>query len=193
MRVDELPSMTILSINREGPSITIRGRFDRLDGLRESGWFWPGPGRYLFADLEGLDRNTGELTVTVVEPSEAEGLSTGDRLPWFDAYWQVPVVDAIIDESHAWQPVTFEPSTAVHFSLGNSAGWQPLGQDLPDGAVISHEEEAGWDHEHCSICTKQINSESPQAYLTADGTWWLCESCYQRYGKTHDVSFQLGA
>ena len=192
-KVNELPSMTIVSIDRDTAGIVISGRFDRLDGVRKSGWFWPGPGQYLFAELTHLDSATRAVVFTLNDQAEAERLSVGDRLPWFDGLWQVPVVQAIIDESHVWRPVTFQAPDAVHFRLGDGTGWQPMGGTLPKGAVVTGVESGGWDHEHCSICDGYIDLDRPKAYTTADGHWWLCSDCYERYGKTHDVSFQLGA
>ena len=193
MKVTELPSMTVLRIERIESGVCIRGHFDRLDGVGESGWFWPGPGRYVFAELEDIDTATGNVSSTAMEESEIDGIAEGDRLPWFDSYWQVPLVQAIIDEDHTWRAVTFQASPAVHFRLGKSKGWQPVGQELPEGAVVTHEQLGGWDHEHCSICQDHINGDKPSAYVSADGIWWLCPSCYERHGKNNDVSFQLGA
>jgi hypothetical protein len=192
MKLEDLPSMTIESIERNADGAVVRGHFDRIDGVGGSGWFRVSSQHFFVASLEQIDPSSGGVAVSLTR-EEDDGLSIGQRLPWFDGRWPAPVVQAIVDESYGWKPVVFKASTAVHFQLGNKRGWGKKGTPLINGEVVVRHEPGGWDHEHCSVCDDRIDTEKPQAYTTADGRWWLCAECYDRYARTQDVSFQLGA
>ncbi len=183
MKVWELPSMLVLKMENDADGLIVHGRFDRLNGVGASGWFWPGPDRYVFGELTQVDRST---CVVVFRPandrfasdneSEARGLSVGDRLPWFDDRFQVPIVQAIIDESHVWRRVNYEARDATYFRLRNAVGWQETGGKLPDGAVETGVTPEGWDHEHCTFCRESIHAGGPPGYADSEELW-LCSAC----------------
>jgi hypothetical protein len=45
----------------------------------------------------------------------------------------------------------------------------------------------GWDHEHCQLCRGHID-HGDFGYRDQDELW-MCESCYNKYVKSHDLSF----
>lgn len=55
----------------------------------------------------------------------------------------------------------------------------PIG---PDGIV-----KGGWDHVHCELCDSHIDA-GEYGYVDL-GEHWMCETCFERYVVSHDLSF----
>jgi hypothetical protein len=192
MKLSELPAMLVERIEQTANGIRIHGRFDRLDGVRNSGYLRLNRGEYAWAVVEVVDRSKGTVFITDARDPEVRRLRVGERYPWFDDYWRAPLVEAIADEAHIWRQFTFEPSDATQFRQGGVMGWQKVAQALPNGAIDLGIKQAGWNHEHCGLCGDRIDREHPVGYVDEDEQF-LCSTCYQKYGATHDLSFQVGA
>jgi hypothetical protein len=192
MKLSELPSMLVESIQQDSQVLSVNGRFDRLDGVRESGQFRISRGEYVWVTLEFVDRGNGSVKFTSDRDPDVARLRVGERYTWLNVYWQAPLLEAIADESHAWRRFEFKPSDARYFKKGGVVGWQqasePLAKDVEDLGVRA----GAWDHEHCGLCGTHIDAERPIAYMD-DDEQFLCETCYQKYAATHDLSFHVGA
>ena len=192
MKISELPAMLVDRVERGPDGLRVYGNFDRLDGVREGGCFRLSRCNYAWANLEIQDRAAGSVVVTSARDPDIALLRVGERYIWFDDYWQAPLVEAIADEATEWRQFTFEPSDAQYFRVGDSVGWQKVGGTLQEGAVALEVKPGGWDHEHCDLCGDHIDVENPVAFTNSEDHF-LCSPCYNRYGATHDVSFQVGA
>jgi len=150
------------------------GRFGRLDGVRESGFFRIRRCEYAWATLEIIDRTAGTVRFTDERDAHVATLRVGERYVWIYDYFDAPLVEAIADAAHEWRPLTFEPSNAI--------------QTTPDGVktIIP----GGWDHEHCQLYGERIDVEQPVAYAYAEG-YFLCKACHDRYVPAHDLSFLI--
>jgi hypothetical protein len=192
VRLSELPGMLVETIVQDPGGIRISGRFDRLEGVREGGCFRLRRGEYAWAHLTIVDRSACTVLVTASRDRAVAQLRIGERYTWLHDYWQMPLVEAIADETQKWRQFTFEPSDAIRFKKGDAVGWQPVGQALPDDATEVGPMPGGWDHEHCGLCDMPIDPDAPIGYTDDDGHF-LCSACYTKYGARHDVSFEVGA
>jgi hypothetical protein len=184
--------MLVETIEREPEGLRVSGRFDRLEGVRESGCFRLSRGEYAWAHLKFVDRAACTVLLTDERDQAVAQLRVGERYTWLDDYWQVPLVEAIADDTHEWRQFTFAASAATQFKKGNAIGWQPVGKALPNGATDLGIKPGGWDHEHCGVCNRHIDPDDPIGYTDDDG-YFLCSPCYTKYGAHHDLSFQVGA
>jgi hypothetical protein len=191
MKLSELPAMLVERVERTTEALRLFGRFDRLDGVRMAGCFRLARGKYAWANLQLIDSASGQVVVSDARDPDVALLCAGERYTWFDDYWPAPLVEAIADETTNWRRFTFHASDAEYFRQGSAVVWQQLGGAAPEGAVQLGVRPNGWDHEHCDLCGDHIDAESSVAYTNDDGHF-LCVPCYQRYGATHDVAFQLG-
>jgi hypothetical protein len=192
MKLADLPSMLVERTEPGPGGLQVHGRFDRLEGVGQSGKLRLCRGEYVWVDLAIVDRSTRTVLVTDARDPDVAKLRVGERYTWFHDYWQAPFVEAIADESNEWRRFRFQATDAQYFKQGNAIGWQELGGRLPDGAVPLNVKPGGWDHEHYELCSKHIDAMNPIGYTDAEGHF-LCSTCYERYGASHDVSFQLGA
>ena len=119
-------------------------------------------------------------------------MRVGERYNWLDRYWELPFVEAIADDTNEWQRFSFQATDAEYYKQGGVVGWREVGGGLPDGAESLGVKAGAWDHEHCDLCGTQINLQKPIGYRDGHGHF-LCLPCFEKYGATHDVSFQLGA
>jgi len=191
MRIDELPSMLVERVEAAKP-MTVYGRFDRLDGVRENGgYFRIARGDYIWANLTVLDASACTVTFTDERDPDVARLVAGQRYTWLDDYWKTQIVEAIADERTQWRQVRFAPRDAAYFEQNGVTGWRPAGDPLPEGAVDTKVVAGGWDHEHCDHCGDHIDGENPLYYEDGDRNF-LCTRCYERYAAKHDVSFQVG-
>ena len=183
--------MLVERIETTAQAVRVHGRFDRLDGVCESGKFRLRRGEYIWADLMIDDRSAGTVVVTnAIDPDVAK-LRLGERYTWFHDHWDAPLVEAIADDTTSWQQFEFKATDAQYFRLAGSIGWQPTGTPLSEGAVPLEVKPGGWDHEHCDLCGTHIDTRNPLGYTDAEGHF-LCSPCYDSYGANHDLSFQLG-
>jgi hypothetical protein len=192
MKLTELPSMLVERVERDEERTTVHGRFDRLDGVRESGGFRLRRGEYAWASLVIVDRASYSVLVAGSADDELARLEVGERYIWLATYWDMPFVEAVADESTVWRRFELQPTDAQYFRQGDVVGWREVGSELPEGAASIGVKPGGWDHEHCDLCDAHIDARNPIGYTNDDG-YFLCSRCYERYGTTHDVSFQVGA
>jgi hypothetical protein len=192
MRLSDLPTMLVERIDRTAGEMKVHGQFDRLEGVRESGYFRLERCVYAWATLRFTENTPGGVEFSDARDGDVSKLQVGQRYTWLDDYFQAPLVEAIADESTAWRPATFHPRDAQYFRQGESIGWRPVGQPIPDDAVALDVRPGGWDHEHCDLCFRQIDLQAP-TYYTDPEDHLLCPNCYERYGRPHDVSFQVGS
>ena len=162
MKLAELPSVFVEQGDSTAEGAMIRGQFDRLDGVRDSGWLRIARDAYVWADLTVVDRQACTVVLRSRGSDNVNRLQPGSRYPWFDDYWQTTLVEAIVDESRVWKRFSFLPTDAVHFRPGTGTGWQEVGTDLPEGATPYAIESGGWDHEHCNLCLNHIDKTNFQ-------------------------------
>lgn len=189
MKLSDLPAMLVEGVEEDERGTTVRGRFDRVTGVRGDGSFRLTRGEYAWATLEIVDPAEG-LAIAKVSYVGVLRMSVKQRYVWLDAYWQLPLVEAIADENAEWQRFTFEASDAQHFRAGQSTGRCKLGSGVPEGAHPTEVEPGGWDHEHCDLCGDRIDAANPIGYRDSE-KHFLCLRCYERYAKNQDVSFQV--
>src|SRR6188768_4360280 len=180
MTLADLPTMRVERIERAGGGLKVFGRFDRFDGVPESGYFRLALCEYAWASLRFDESEPGAVEFTDARDPDVSKLRVGERYIWLDDYWQAPLVEAIADESTMWRPVTFRATDAQHFRQGDVIGWAPAGQKLPANAVALEIEPGGWDHEHCDLCARHIDVKFPTYYTDAE-EHRLCPQCYEQY------------
>jgi len=54
----------------------------------------------------------------------------------------------------------------------------------PDGTI-----KGGWTHSHCELCNRQIDAGT-YGYIDPS-EHWVCESCYEKYVKDHNLAFMF--
>jgi len=184
--------MTVERVEQDGDVIRVYGRFDRLDGVGEEGCFRLSRGQYAWTNLVVIDRTICSVLVTNHHDPDIKHLRVGESYTWFRDYWSPPFVEAIADQTNEWRQFTFQPSDAAYYRQDELIAWRQVGSPLPEGAVELYVKPGGWDHEHCGLCGDHIDSDHPIAYQDAEG-FFLCATCFERYGAIHDVSFQMDA
>jgi hypothetical protein len=98
----------------------------------------------------------------------------------------------ILDVNEDWKRVEFEASPAQFFRQGTLVGWCKFGQQLPDGAVPTHVDAAGWDHEHCDLCLAKIGMSGDPFGFVGRHDRWLCAACYAKYASCQNLDFVFG-
>jgi hypothetical protein len=143
----------------------------------------------LIGDLVDLDASSRRARFVAPFWSSASPVGVGSVVPWLDAYWQAYHVTMILDPDANWCRTELVPSSAQHFRQGEVSGWTKAGQKLPEGAVPTHVDNPGWNHEHCELCESKIGrGGSTHGYVDRRDRW-LCERCYDEYGATHSLGF----
>jgi len=192
-----LPQFTITEI-RSGPTpteITLEGTLSHLTGVRNTrGWIYRGGTTSLVGDLERVPTAPNQVAIFVTpDIDRAPELHVGNSYPWLDGYWQPYHLAMILAPPERWQRRTLAASPARYFALNGVTGWQPVGADLPAGAIDLGVKEGAWDHEHCELCHARIGPEDvPDGWVDPDDRW-LCLDCHALYAIQHDVSFAAEA
>jgi len=195
-RLKDLPQFSVSGVKEEGSApdgyipLELSGSFDTLEGVREGRcWLLLPDKQSLIGDLTSPDTNaktafyrTFDRTVPAL---------VGHTLPYLNGYWQAYHVWMVMDADQVSQELVFRPSDAVSFSCDGSGGRELKGirktspEDLlnPDLQIVRN----GWDHEHCELCNAHINP-GDSGYQDAEGGW-VCQRCYSRYVRPHDLAF----
>jgi aminoglycoside 6'-N-acetyltransferase I len=155
--LSDLAQFSVSEIAESSNGALLRGRFSHLRSVREGrSWLYVGIDASLIGDLTDLDASTGHATFVAPFWKPTSAVQPGVVVPWVDGYWQAYQIAMIIDPSSHWQRTRFESRPAQYYQLGDVRGWGPVGQSLPDGAVATHVDPIGWDHEHCEIWGEKI-------------------------------------
>ncbi|HVO81862.1 MAG TPA: hypothetical protein VMT28_14090 [Terriglobales bacterium] len=194
----------------------IVGRFDRTEGVSEGNCHMLTSDGEVLVGLFGMLTSlvTSEKTAVFRTSEEDIPPIVGRKLPYLHSPWK-PHHIWMVDERWKWKRTIFQSSDAVSRRItaddvsivegkevrcwieikkagdtsGNSRYYPVFADgrvDLP-GAQADGIIPGGWDHEHCEICNSNINVNA-EGYLDL-GEHWLCEPCYDKYVKNHDLSF----
>jgi hypothetical protein len=195
-KIDDLPHLLVAEVKEDGVDsdgyvqLNLLGVFDRLDGVRRGRcWLLLPEQQGLISELTSLDPKTkaGNCRTWM----KTVPALVGRGFPYLDAYWQAYHVWMVTDENQSWQEIIFQASDAVSDTLEGSDGQKlrhlrrVTAQDLDDRELTIVPN--GWDHEHCEFCNSHID---PGDLCRRDNMdRWVCVRCYDRYVKTHDLSF----
>lgn len=212
-------SFTVASVRRGPTSeagyttFELDGRFSQIIDF-DSDWFWllVGEKNCITVRLNSLDKQSGTATVVATEKESEMPDVLGKTLFYLSLYWQAFNIWMVLDADWGWQRVQFQKVDAIaerHEShevsivdgrevrkwvkleradrQGHISRYYPA-EDHSDAAetpsqIIPH----GWDHENCTLCNEHINA-GIFGYRDSDGRW-MCEPCYEKYAKPHDLSF----
>lgn len=194
MELRDLTQFVIESIHVSGPRVRISGRVSDVGVFRGVG---DDPQRargslYYSATCTPLgDLVRGGSEGFAAEFQSVDGpireLEPGVSCAWIDFSWNARDVTKILDHSHRWDQVTFEPTDAVASFKGT---WHVL-RKRDAGEDAENIVKAGWDHEHCELCGRRIGVGGETAGFVDDDEYWLCERCYVKYAKPHDLAFLI--
>jgi hypothetical protein len=187
MTLNDLPAFAVAEITQASDELRLRGRFSHLTGVHLGRSYlycgdaqWPG-------DLIECDALTRNALFTAPSWVQRDLIKVGSVVPWLPTSWQFFHVNMIL--MSRWERRAFVPSDAQHFQWGDTHGWTKVGAPLGSDQVPTRIEEDGWDHEECRICDTHIGrSGLSEGYINRDEEW-LCQTCYERYGRTRDLAF----
>ena len=191
MQLHELPHFVIDAVEVAEAGRSLRGRFTSMVGVREGRSWLYDRDESLIGDLESLEPSTGRAAFVAPYWTSASRARPGASMPWVDGYWQAYHLTMILDSANVWRRTTFTPSAAQYFLVQGHRGWQPTGQQLPEGATPLEVVEGAWDHEHCELCKATIGVHGAPVGYRDDSNRWLCEPCFQRYAAPRDLAFLL--
>lgn len=187
--LNDLPQFEILSVQSVGDDHELAGRFNHTTGLKVGG-------NWLYIPKASIQGSLGEASQPAMPaiftafnwtadcPAQA-----GTSWPVINGYYDILLIEAILDPHWIWRRVGFEAKDAQHFTQQGRQGWIAVGQPIPEGATPLHVERSGWDHEHCELCFGRIgDGGDPYGYVDEEDGW-LCENCYERHARPHDLSF----
>ncbi len=191
MLLSDLPHFVIDTVRDADTTPRLVGHFTALASVREGRSWLYDPEEPLIGDLEELVPTERRAVFATPDWTSRSRAQPGAALPWIDGYWQAYHVAMILQAPSTWQRTEFVPSDAQYFELAGQRGWQPVGADLPNGAVAREVVQGGWDHEHCELCQSKIGIGGAAVGYRDHLERWLCESCYNRYAKPRDLSFLI--
>jgi hypothetical protein len=197
MDLSVLPQFTVeeIRLTTKAGETSVIGRLSHLRGVRnERGFLYRSRGPSIVRDLAVIPTSPGE-DVEFITPDAALApeLQVGVSFPWLDGYWQPYHLTMIMAPTSRWERRPFLATPARYFRLDGVTGWQPAEAPLPDGALDLGLRAGGWDHEHCELCRARIGMAGAlEGYVDPD-EYWLCDDCFERYAKCHDVSFAAEA
>lgn len=190
----------------------LNGEFDRvIESEMGISWFWllTDDRAALCVQWKAVGPGTA-ATIVAVEKEMPE--MTGKTLYYLSPAWDPSHIWMVLDDHHVWKraPVRVSDAIAETFTstdlsivdgrevktwtiLSGADRHEPAEQCPPtldrtsvsDSAVQNAPD--GWDHEHCELCYKHINT-GDFGYQDKDDQW-LCEKCYNEYVKPRDLSF----
>jgi hypothetical protein len=193
-RIDDLPHFSIRSFeterSRDAESVfSLLGVLDTLQGVRRGRcWLLVPERQHLIGDLELLDRSTCTASFRGSGPAVP---SVGASFAYLNGYWQARQLWMVNGPHSAWQKLVFQASDAVADSIEGTDGkkWRRLRKETAaeSAAGGSQVVRGGWSHEHCDLCRAHIDPGGTG--YRHESNYWVCESCYEKYAKTNDLSF----
>jgi len=191
MTLNDLPAFVVEEMTQTPDELRLHGRFSHLTGVNLGRSYlycgdaqWPG-------DLIECDASTRNAVFVAPRWVRGDLIKVGSVVPWLPTRWQFFHVNMIL--MSRWERRAFVASDAQHFRQGAVHGWTKVGTPLSGDQVPTRIETDGWDHEECRICDTHIGLGGlAEGYVNQDDQW-LCQTCYQRYGRTRDLEFILAS
>jgi hypothetical protein len=188
MNLEDLPAFAVEEISVGSDELRLRGHFSHLTGVDVGASFlycgdaqWP-------VELVEFERTSRSGVFSAPLWVQRQLIQVGSVVPWLPGAWQFFHVNMILKTS-SWERRRFVPSDAQHFRVGDAHGWTKAGAELGNDHKPTHVERDGWDHEECRICDGHIGrGGSPDGYVNQKDEW-LCQECYEKYGRTKDLGF----
>lgn len=190
----DLPHFKIEQIETAGHGNSrLHGVFNHLSGVSEGRSWLYAPPPSIIGDLVELvsERKSAVFVASIFDSTPL--LETGMAFPWIDGYWNANLIERILDTNRKWIRTKFEPSDARSFIQNDVRGWGKATRPLPEGSKSLGIIPKGWDHEHCQICSGKIGINGAEFGYTDLENFWLCPSCYEKYGASQDLSFMAAS
>lgn len=191
----------------------LNGEFDRtIERRGEINWFWLLIGERATVCVQWEHFDEGRRAATIVADEKERPDIAGKTLYYLSPAWEAYHVWMVLDEEWGWQRVLFQSVDAVAETFeandvsivdgrevktwtkliraDKHTGTERYAPELADGPTSGAAPRlmpGGWDHEHCQLCRAHID-DGDFGYRDRDDLW-TCESCYEKYVKTHDLSF----
>jgi hypothetical protein len=216
--LEDFPKFTLTRLSRgkidlDGfTEFELEGEFNRaIERVGEITWFWllVGDRHAVCAQWRTLDEGTRAATLVVRERKLPA--MEGKALYYLSPVWNAEHIWMVLDEQWGWKQVRFQAVDAIAETYeANEASlvdgreirtwtklrradkhtfterYAPAAEQVPPSGreqVIP----GGWNHEHCQLCRGHIDHGDLGYRDRAEQ--WICESCYERYVKTRDLSF----
>ena len=169
LTIDDLPQLTVESLEVAGDDVTIKGSLSDFTGIRLGrAWLYKDSDRSFVADLLDLDEKTRRATLVTSHSALDCGLVIGAVFPCLDGYWEPFQIDLVRRLGTQWVRLQYIPER---------------------GYAI--------DHEQCGLCLQKIGPRfeafgyrrSEDAERPNRQGPWICERCYRKYVEPHDLSF----
>ncbi len=217
----DFPQFSVAAVRRGETSpqgytnFELDGKFDRIVGQIDSHWFWLlfGEKDCLCATLLSLDKDTRAATLTCTLEDEPEVV--GQSIAYLSPYWQAYHVWMVLDPNWGWEKKRFQGADALReqYVAGETSivdgrevrVWTKLelvggregasryypadNQTLP-ASTEKQLVHGAWGHEHCDLCKSHI--DAGEFGYCDPGGYWMCENCYERFVRPHDLSFVDG-
>lgn len=180
----------------------------------ETDWFWLliGEKDCIIVKLEAFDKKTGSATVIATEKEAEMPDVIGKTLFYLSPYWQAFHIWMVLDPNWGWKRTQFQSVDALAQDYvapdvsildgrevrkwvklgradekGHTERYYPAPDQVTKPEALSRVVPDGWSHESCTLCHQHIDV-GDFAYCGPDSRW-MCESCYDKYAKSHDLSF----
>ncbi|MCB9720063.1 MAG: hypothetical protein H6756_04245 [Candidatus Omnitrophica bacterium] len=188
-RVSDFPQLTVTDIQPNDDYVILTGGLSKelSAPLGTRYWLINGTDIYLGDTLE-YNRDTGKFKVHILEDDNA--ILPGHAFTCTNSYWNWNFIEYLADTTNAWIKIDFKASDAQEFMQNGVRGWCQVGGKLREGQVATGKIiKDGWDHENCDLCEERIDKNNPVGYRDPKDWFWLCAECYDKYGRTGDLSF----
>ena len=216
--LEDFPQFSVSHLTRVGTDsqgctrFELNGDFDHpIQRQGEITWFWLLIDDDAAVCAQWKSVGPGGAATVVVDEKEMPEI-VGRTLYYLSPPWDARDVWMVLDEHWGWQRVLFkavdalaeryeasdvsivdgrEVKTWTKLSRADKRGsterYAPMLDNTLASGTAPQLVPGGWDHEHCHLCKGHINN-GDFGYRDEDDQW-LCESCYDKYVKPHDLSF----
>jgi len=216
--LEDFPKFSVSQLTRVGTDsqgftrFELNVEFNRpIQRRGEITWFWLLTSGRAAVCVQWKSVGPGNVATLTADEKEMPEI-VGKTLYYLSSAWDPRHVWMVLDEQWGWKRVLFQAVDAIaetfeatdvsiidgrevktwtKLSRADKRGSTeryapPLDDTLPSGTA-PRLVPGGWDHEHCELCREHIDN-GDFGYQDKDDNW-LCENCYDRYVKPHDLSF----
>jgi len=178
----------------------IFGTVSDIDQIENGSRYWLYIDGELCSVIVDITRIDQRLSTALLEGHTSDvdrALRVGESYPIITDFWNPYVYAAVLDENRVWTKTSFKAigsfESAMHgYSVRSSPARPGLTRIYPSAAAGSDDSvrivDGGWDHEHCTICNRHIDTDNPIGYVDNDSSW-LCVKCHETFAVYHDLKF----
>lgn len=160
-RLSGCPEIVVLGVTSKDDDLFLEGRINYQGFMDKGMCYFISINNMVYGEVVDLNLEMSSFRFRTTKEHFTKP-KVGEIFKWISAYWDANFIVGVISDATRWERIIHENNVSKD----------------------------SFSNKECSIFDERIDSANPAGYRNQD-SYWVCESCYEKYVKEKDVSFMM--